>query len=131
MAPTEQQQTKIQKLEPPATAVADQTLEPSTAALPTLLSTGPWREALGAPTELLTITSPVDGATLGYVEQCGPEAVDAAVSAARAAQPGWAGLTMKRRAAIMMRFHALVTDNQVRAYSSLPTMQRALASLVF
>jgi acyl-CoA reductase-like NAD-dependent aldehyde dehydrogenase len=37
--------------------------------------------------------------------------VEAAVAAADAAFPSWSGLTIKSRAAIMMKFHSLVTAN--------------------
>ena len=64
----------------------------------------------------IEVTNP--GATLGarkpiaYVKCATHEVVDAAVAAAKAALPGWAGLTVKRRAQIMLRFHALIEEHR-------------------
>lgn len=60
----------------------------------------------------LTRTSPADGAEVATFARSGSEDVDAAVSAALAAQPGWAAATpvergrILRRAAELLRAHA-------------------------
>ena len=59
---------------------------------------------------LVPVTNPATGETIAQVEMCTKADVDATVAAAQAALPGWAGLTSKRRAAIMLKFHALVME---------------------
>ena len=81
------------------------------AGVPTVLSTGPWRQAFGEPSCTLPVVSPTDGETIAHVEQCGAAEVDAAVRAAQAAAAEWASKTLKQRAAVMMRFHQLVTEH--------------------
>ena len=58
--------------------------------------------------EYLPIESPMTGAVIGSVAVSGDQDVQDAVHAASAAFPAWSALTMKARAAIMLRFHALV-----------------------
>ena len=62
--------------------------------------------------ELVAVTNPATGETIAQVEMCTSNDVDASVAAAQAALPGWAGLTSKRRAAIMLKFHSLVMEHR-------------------
>ncbi|NRQ36394.1 aldehyde dehydrogenase [Nonomuraea sp. NN258] len=48
-----------------------------------------------------TDVSPIDGAVLGEISRGGPAEVDAAVTAARAAFPGWAATSRAERAAVL------------------------------
>ncbi|NSC20846.1 aldehyde dehydrogenase family protein [Streptomyces albus subsp. chlorinus] len=58
---------------------------------------GAWRPATGTGT--IEVTNPADGSLLATVPAGGPEDVDAAVRAARAALPGWSATPPARRAA--------------------------------
>ncbi|KAJ2400137.1 aldehyde dehydrogenase (NADP(+)) ald6 [Coemansia sp. RSA 2559] len=58
-----------------------------------------------APVEALAVVGPHDGKTIAWVPLCTAADVDSAVAAARAAQPEWAGLTFKARAAYLMAFY--------------------------
>jgi len=60
----------------------------------------------------LEVFSPIDGSPLGAVAAGGPEEVDAAVGAARAAAPGWAGLGADRRGRILDRFADAILDHR-------------------
>lgn len=55
-----------------------------------------------------TVTSPVDGVTLGEVPVCTPDDVALAVAQAREAQRAWAELPVRRRCAVVARFASLV-----------------------
>ena len=86
--------------------------------LPSILSVGPWAkkapEEAVKPSEegdMLPVTSPVTGQEIAQVKIGSAADVNAAVAAAKAAFPAWSALTSKRRAAIMMRFHALCTEH--------------------
>ena len=59
----------------------------------------------------LKIDSPLDGSVIGSVALSDKEDVKSAVSAAALAFPSWSGLTIKSRAAIMLKFHSLVKQN--------------------
>lgn len=54
--------------------------------------------------ERLQTISPATGETLGAFALCGPEEIDSAVAAAKAAFPGWSSLTVYDRAALLARF---------------------------
>lgn len=56
----------------------------------------------------LDVFSPLDGSVIGRVPLSGAAAVDAAVRAASAALPAWAGLTVKERVQVMFRYRALL-----------------------
>ncbi|MGY1434752.1 aldehyde dehydrogenase family protein [Streptomyces reniochalinae] len=58
---------------------------------------GAWRPAAGSGT--IEVTNPADGTLLATVDAGGPEDVDAAVRAARAALPGWSATPPAERAA--------------------------------
>ena len=58
--------------------------------------------------EYLPIETPISGEVIGSVALSGEQDVHDAVSAAAVAFPAWSALTMKARAAIMLRFHDLV-----------------------
>lgn len=51
------------------------------------------------------------GEVIGTYALGGPADVDRAVAAARAAQPGWAALAAPERAALLLRFAAVLQDN--------------------
>ena len=61
--------------------------------------------------EYLDVINPANSKTIGKVglsEKCD---VDNAVAAAKKAFPAWSSKTIKQRAAIMMKFHALVKEH--------------------
>lgn len=61
--------------------------------------------------EYLPVHNPADASTIGSVALSTAPDVAAAVAAAEQALPAWSNLTIKARAAIMLRFHALVREN--------------------
>lgn len=61
--------------------------------------------------EYLPVQNPADFSTIATVALSTSPDVAAAVAAAEQALPSWSSLTIKARAAIMLRFHALVRDN--------------------
>ncbi|MBT2402409.1 MULTISPECIES: succinic semialdehyde dehydrogenase [unclassified Streptomyces] len=56
--------------------------------------------------------TPFTGAKLADLPEATPEDVATAFEKARAAQPAWAALPARRRAAVLLRFHDLVLDRQ-------------------
>ena len=83
--------------------------------LPSILSVGPWASKEVAPCPsavMLDVTNPATGGKIAEVKMGEAADVDAAVSAASAAFPAWSGLTQKRRAAIMMKFHSLCAAHE-------------------
>jgi len=68
-------------------------------------------ERVGGGGPELEVFSPIDGSSLGTVAAGGPEDVDAAVGAARAAAPGWAGMGAERRGVILDRFADAILDH--------------------
>lgn len=56
----------------------------------------------------LTVHDPAHGTLLAEVADCSRTDAATAIAAAKAAQPGWAALTGKERAAILRRWHDLV-----------------------
>ncbi|WP_329064462.1 succinic semialdehyde dehydrogenase [Streptomyces sp. NBC_01429] len=56
--------------------------------------------------------SPFTGGKLADLPESTPEDVASAFERARAAQPGWAGLPVRQRAAVLLRFHDLVLERQ-------------------
>jgi malonate-semialdehyde dehydrogenase (acetylating)/methylmalonate-semialdehyde dehydrogenase len=58
--------------------------------------------------EMLPVSDPATGDELARVPISGPEEVGRAVEAARAAQPGWAGTSLPRRARLMFHVQQLV-----------------------
>ena len=81
--------------------------------LPSILSVGPWaaKQAPSPSATTLDVTNPATGSKIAEVKMGSAADVDAAVDAAKAAFPAWSGLTQKRRAAIMMKFHSLCTEH--------------------
>lgn len=63
------------------------------------------------PKEYMDVTNPADGSVITTMPVCGAVHVDEAVQVARKAFPHWSGVTIKQRAAIMFKFHALVDKN--------------------
>eukprot|EP00571_Detonula_confervacea_P007219 CAMPEP_0172328344 /NCGR_PEP_ID=MMETSP1058-20130122/60303_1 /TAXON_ID=83371 /ORGANISM="Detonula confervacea, Strain CCMP 353" /LENGTH=518 /DNA_ID=CAMNT_0013045457 /DNA_START=1746 /DNA_END=3302 /DNA_ORIENTATION=- len=61
--------------------------------------------------QYLDILNPSTSTTIGKVALSTSSDVDAAVSAAHAAFDQWSSMTVKSRAAIMLKFHALVRSN--------------------
>ena len=59
----------------------------------------------------LPVESPSTSTIIGRVALSDKSDVDAAVSAASQAFPSWSALTIKSRAAIMLKFHALIREN--------------------
>ncbi|NLU69024.1 aldehyde dehydrogenase family protein [Streptomyces sp. HNM0574] len=68
---------------------------------------GTWRPAAADGT--LQVTNPANGTVLATVPAGGPEDVDAAVAAARAALPGWSGTPPAERAALLGALHDVLT----------------------
>ncbi|MDJ1137875.1 aldehyde dehydrogenase family protein [Streptomyces iconiensis] len=71
---------------------------------------GAWRAAAG--TETIEVTNPADGTLLATVPAGGPEDVDAAVRAARAALPGWAATSPAERAARLGALRDILVDRR-------------------
>ena len=86
----------------PASAVLGPVNEPVRA-----LIGGEWRDGSRGTFE---VTSPQNGTVLGQVAACGPEEVQAAVEAARRAQPAWAALPVIERVKVMRRIHAVFAE---------------------
>ena len=61
--------------------------------------------------EFLDVINPADDTVIGQVAVSAASDVDQAVTAASQALPSWSSMTIKARAAIMLRFHALIRDN--------------------
>ena len=61
---------------------------------------------------VLRLQSPVDGSPIGEFPCADPDEVAAAIRAARAAQPAWAALDVRQRAAIVLRARDLVVARQ-------------------
>ena len=59
----------------------------------------------------LTVHDPAHGTLLAEVADCSRTDAATAIAAAKAAQPAWAALTGKERAAILRRWHDLVVAN--------------------
>ena len=57
------------------------------------------------------VECPGTGEVIGTVAASGASDVDAAVAAAQVAQPRWAAMTSKERAAIMLKWHHLIDEN--------------------
>lgn len=57
------------------------------------------------------MTSPYNAKTIGHVPLSSAADVAEAVAAAREAFPAWSGCTIKDRAGILIRFHALMTKH--------------------
>ena len=60
----------------------------------------------------LTAVAPYDGRPTAPVPACTAEDVAAAATAARRAQPDWAALSFRARAAVVLRFHDLLVERQ-------------------
>jgi malonate-semialdehyde dehydrogenase (acetylating)/methylmalonate-semialdehyde dehydrogenase len=61
--------------------------------------------------QFMEVLNPADGTEIGKVAISSSEDVDQAVAAAKEAFASWSSMTIKARAAIMLKFHALVRDN--------------------
>ena len=61
--------------------------------------------------EYLPVTNPATGAQIASVALSNADDVNTAVASAKAAFPAWSSLTIKARAAIMLKFHALVRQH--------------------
>ena len=62
--------------------------------------------------ETIAVEAPATTDRIGTVPACTESAVDTAVAAARDAHPGWAAMSVDRRAAIIDRFSDLVVDHR-------------------
>jgi succinate-semialdehyde dehydrogenase/glutarate-semialdehyde dehydrogenase len=79
------------------------------------LHTAPTIEALDS----TQVSSPVTGQVIGVVPRHTADDVARAVSAARAAQPAWATLSYRQRAAIFRRFHDLILARHAELFDLL------------
>lgn len=61
--------------------------------------------------EYLDVQNPATGAVIGSVALAGDAEIEKALEAAQNAFANWSGRTIKARAAIMLKFHALVQQN--------------------
>lgn len=61
--------------------------------------------------DYMDVINPADAKVIGKVGLSAPCDVDNAVQAAKAAFPSWSSRTIKQRAAILMKFHALVVEH--------------------
>lgn len=59
----------------------------------------------------MDVQNPANDAVIATVAVSCSQDVDAAVAAASAALPAWSNMTVKARASIMLKFHALVREN--------------------
>jgi len=73
-----------------------------------MLIGGAWTDATGG--EWIPVTDPATLEEVDRIPLGGADDVDAAVDAARCAQPGWAALAPRSRAAILSRAAALIRD---------------------
>src|ERR671929_1707781 len=71
---------------------------------------GEWVDAAGG--ETFETTSPATGETLGVFPRSGPEDVDRAVEAAKAAYEEWRLVPAPRRGEILFRFAQLLADQK-------------------
>ena len=62
--------------------------------------------------ETVTITSPLTGAVVGTLPICTADDIPGVFARAREAQVGWAALSFKQRAAVLLRFHDLLLRRQ-------------------
>ena len=94
--------------------VADPGLDPrATYAVDPARSRRLTARAVAAPDgEVITTTSPLDGAPLAALPVASVADVEAAFTAARAAQGAWAATPVRERAAVLLRFHDLVLDRK-------------------
>jgi succinate-semialdehyde dehydrogenase/glutarate-semialdehyde dehydrogenase len=58
------------------------------------------------------VHNPASGALLARVADLGAVETCAAIAAASAALPGWRALTAQQRAAMLLRWHALILQHQ-------------------
>ncbi|HYN29467.1 MAG TPA: succinic semialdehyde dehydrogenase [Dermatophilaceae bacterium] len=70
------------------------------------------RVVAGPDAEQSVSICPMTGQPLATLPVSTPEDVTVAMSAARAAQRGWAALPVQRRAAVLLRFHDLVLEHE-------------------
>ena len=63
--------------------------------------------------EYLDVFNPATGAKIASVAVSSAADVDQIVAAAKAALPAWKNLTIKARAALMLRLHALIREHAV------------------
>lgn len=61
--------------------------------------------------EYISVGNPANDVEIGLVASSNKQDVEAAVASAQAAYPSWSSLTIKARAAIMLKFHSLVRDH--------------------
>lgn len=80
--------------------------------LPLVTSVGPWRDAAYKASSVRDVVSPATGEVVAQVELGSAADVDKAVESAEDAFPSWGGQTIKRRAQVMLKFHALVESHK-------------------
>lgn len=64
-----------------------------------------------ATNEYIEVVNPSDSHIIGRVGISNEKDVEMAVAAAEGAFPAWSAMTIKHRAMVMMKFHALVEEN--------------------
>ena len=67
---------------------------------------------ISGPREWMTVRAPWTGVPLGDLPRCTASDVVEAVQRARAAQPAWAALPIRKRAHVLLDFHALLFREQ-------------------
>jgi malonate-semialdehyde dehydrogenase (acetylating) / methylmalonate-semialdehyde dehydrogenase len=75
----------------------------------------------------LDVYSPVDGAVISRVPLSSASAVDAAVSAAKAAFPGWSSLPIKERVQVFYRYRTLL-EREIESLTALITEENGKIS---
>src|SRR5215469_7635432 len=65
--------------------------------------------------EPIAVRAPFTGEIFGQIPAADENDVEAAVARGRAAQAGWAALSIRERAAILLRFHDLLLARQSEA----------------
>lgn len=60
-----------------------------------------------------TVTNPATGGVLAQIPDMGPQDVESAVNAARAAWPDWRDRTAKERGVILHKWYDLIVANHV------------------
>ena len=71
----------------------------------------PLEDDKGTTTQFLPVTNPATAEIIGNLGLSTARDVHAACAAAMAAWPQWSGRTIKARAAVMLKFHALVEEH--------------------
>src|SRR5688500_8725669 len=74
-------------------------------------------------TERRASYNPATGALLGYVPLVGSEGIDAAIQAARTAQPAWGATPARERAAVLQTLQGIIVD-EAEAITTLISLEQ-------